>query len=494
MRIIFVALFSILFWVYIILWIVLGPKALETNVTRRLYRNSSDRFLGGVCGGIAAYFKIDSWIPRLIFVLPLFLNIMGMISIPFFPWNRILENIDFNWNLNFGVVVVYFVLWVIIPKAVTVKQKLEMMGEENYIKSIRETVSENVASVRSKTETEASAHSANNFTADQMPPEPPKMPYRSVNTADTSGAGRSGGLNVLVVFLKIIFFGTVGILALTLIGVMIAFLFTGASLLPLKSLFIENGTETTLLWITGLLTIGLPVIAIILWIVRRMMKAKSRPVIGAVVLVLWLAGIISGIILGVKVAEKFNTESSSERLVALAPVTTNKLYLDLQRYEEDYYTVKTGIGPVSEIDELPFYTVNEDSLLFSKINLQIVDSPDSVFRLRLLTASKGRNLKKAKSDQAEFRYNIVQKDSLLLLPEFFLAPVQQGFRDQSITVEVSVPAGKQIEVGKALENYHDRNSPRIIRKRFKNYTRTYNSENVSLKMKEGEEVIKTDTI
>ena len=36
MRIIFVILFSVLFWVYLILWVVLKPKALETNVTKRL--------------------------------------------------------------------------------------------------------------------------------------------------------------------------------------------------------------------------------------------------------------------------------------------------------------------------------------------------------------------------------------------------------------------------------------------------------------------------
>ncbi|MEA5044970.1 MAG: PspC domain-containing protein, partial [Petrimonas sp.] len=129
-RIVFVLLSIMLFWVYLVFWIILKPKALETNVAKRLYRNPNDRFLGGVCSGIAAYFKIETWIPRLLFAAPLLLNLMGMISIPFFPWNRFFPHVDFNWNINISVAVIYAVLWVIIPRATTVKQKLEMMGEE----------------------------------------------------------------------------------------------------------------------------------------------------------------------------------------------------------------------------------------------------------------------------------------------------------------------------------------------------------------------------
>jgi len=82
-RLAFILLFSVLFWVYIILWIVLKPKPLESNASKRLYRNPTDRIIGGVCGGIATYFKIDSWIPRLIFAAPLLLNIIGMSSFSF---------------------------------------------------------------------------------------------------------------------------------------------------------------------------------------------------------------------------------------------------------------------------------------------------------------------------------------------------------------------------------------------------------------------------
>src|SRR5690554_3900964 len=329
-RIIFVLLFGLLFWVYIILWIVLKSRHLESNVTKRFYRNPGDRVLGGVCGGLAAYFKIDSWIPRVLFLLPLILNLIGMVSI--FPLSRIFDHFDFNWNINGSMVVVYLVLWIIIPEAKTVKQKLEMMGEEEYIRSIRDKFSDNVASAKSRAENEqppvvkqsykaAAAESNHASVTDpsSMPPVPPSMqkheedgasasqPGSSTFTSSASdsastgssysassgiGSERSGCLNGLVMLLKIVFFSFVGILALIVVGVFITFLFAGAQMMPLKSLFIDPGQETTLLFTSLLLLIGVPILSIIIWIVRRVMKAKSRPIIGVISTILWFGGLV----------------------------------------------------------------------------------------------------------------------------------------------------------------------------------------------------------
>lgn len=44
-----------------------------TPPPRKLYRSRSDRMLGGVCGGIAAYFNIDPTLVRLLAVGAIFL-------------------------------------------------------------------------------------------------------------------------------------------------------------------------------------------------------------------------------------------------------------------------------------------------------------------------------------------------------------------------------------------------------------------------------------
>ena len=153
-RLIFVVFFYFLFWVYIIMWIVLPQRKLQNNIGKRLYRNPKDRFIAGVCGGIATYFKIDTWIPRIIFLLPLFFKFFGLSSIPLLGFGNIFRNYGMHgtWSVGLPIIGIYIVLWIIMPKAVSVKQKLEMMGEEEYLKSIRETVSGSVAQVKNRTE------------------------------------------------------------------------------------------------------------------------------------------------------------------------------------------------------------------------------------------------------------------------------------------------------------------------------------------------------
>ncbi|WP_298654041.1 PspC domain-containing protein [uncultured Proteiniphilum sp.] len=490
-RILFVLFFGILFWIYIILWIVLKPKELKSNVSKRLYRNPNDRFIGGVCGGIAAYFRIDSWIPRVLFLLPLVLNMVGMISI--FPLNRIFEHVGFNWNFNMSMVLIYVVLWAIIPVAKTVKQKLEMMGEEDYIRSIREKVTDNVASSRSRAGNEGTPRpvekeDVSRFAEvgndnerpgmEEMPPEPPVSGRRG---EVVSRSERSGCLNAFVILLKIIFFSCVGIFLLVLIGIFIGLLVTGTHLLPLKSLFIDPGYETNLLFTSLGLIFLVPVAAVVVWIIRRAMKAKSRPAIGIVASLLWIAGLVMTGILGARIADKFNVESSSERTVSITPVTSGKMYVEMQPYAEDYAELRTfrtvygvDFGINHEFDELPYTTINEDSLLFDNINIQIGKSSDSLFHVRVISALHGRDLRSAKADISQFSYDIVQKDSVLLLPEFLSVPVNQGFRNQSITVEISVPGGKTIEMSEALRDYKDNRPPAVVRKRIRNYSRNTN--------------------
>jgi phage shock protein C len=47
---------------------------------RRLYRSTADRYIGGVCGGLAEYFGIDPAIVRVIFLLTLFAHGTGMVA------------------------------------------------------------------------------------------------------------------------------------------------------------------------------------------------------------------------------------------------------------------------------------------------------------------------------------------------------------------------------------------------------------------------------
>ena len=83
---------------------------------KKLYRDPTSKMIGGVCSGLAAYFKLDVVIVRIIFIV---LFILG-ISVHFH---------NGNWNINgFGgvILLVYIALWLAMPEAKTVKQRWEM--------------------------------------------------------------------------------------------------------------------------------------------------------------------------------------------------------------------------------------------------------------------------------------------------------------------------------------------------------------------------------
>jgi phage shock protein PspC (stress-responsive transcriptional regulator) len=58
--------------VYLAAWIIISPAPGAAPVritTRRLVRSATDRQIGGVCGGLAAYLGVDSTVMRLIWVI-----------------------------------------------------------------------------------------------------------------------------------------------------------------------------------------------------------------------------------------------------------------------------------------------------------------------------------------------------------------------------------------------------------------------------------------
>ncbi|HOT64476.1 MAG TPA: PspC domain-containing protein [Dysgonamonadaceae bacterium] len=508
-RLAFILFFSVLFWVYIILWIVLKPKPLESNASKRLYRNPTDRIIGGVCGGIATYFKIDSWIPRLIFAAPLLLNIIGMSSFSFFPWNKFFDNVHFNFEFNFSVFLVYIVLWIIIPKATTVKQKLEMMGEEEYIKSIRTAVSDNVANAKSKSDIEVSQYQSSTLLSEDLnfddkktalPPPPPKDSATLKKTV-SEPSERSGCLNAFIVLFKIIFFGFVGIFALLVIAALCALLFAGAAMMPLKALFIDAGMETNLLIFSAILIFVIPLIALVLWIIPNLLKnAKSRTIVGIVAAIFWFLGVSLTGMLATRVANKFKVDSVNEKIIDIAPFAGNTLHVEMARYGNDYNMFDTAFGITSDINGLPFYNLNEDSLLFANINLQVTQSEDSLFQVRMISSISSTDLRKAKSDLKDFSFPVWQKDSILYLPEFFVTPVEQGFRNQNMVVEIAVPAGKTAVLSDDLDNYRENVIPKIVRRRYKRYSEIYdrppvdttNVPNSERKVSQGE--LETDNI
>ena len=86
---------------------------------KRFYRDPTNTILGGVCSGLAAYFKCDVVLIRIIFIGLWLLT--GALS-----WHVGHGSWHFGWNLGSWMPILYIILWIAMPEARTVKQRWEM--------------------------------------------------------------------------------------------------------------------------------------------------------------------------------------------------------------------------------------------------------------------------------------------------------------------------------------------------------------------------------
>jgi len=91
---------------------------------KRLYRDPDHKVIGGVCGGLAAYFNMDPVIMRLIFVFLFLVNGLGLL--------------------------IYIILWIAVPEAKNTAQRLEMRGEAVTVDNIEKWIKKEYQDIESR--------------------------------------------------------------------------------------------------------------------------------------------------------------------------------------------------------------------------------------------------------------------------------------------------------------------------------------------------------
>ncbi len=112
--------YGLTLWIYIIMWIVVpGSFELdEAEVGRKMYRDTDRKVVGGVAGGLSSFFAIDIIAVRILFVIFSFFGGLGL--------------------------VVYAVLWIVLPEARSLTDKMQMQGEPVTLSNIESNIKKNL--------------------------------------------------------------------------------------------------------------------------------------------------------------------------------------------------------------------------------------------------------------------------------------------------------------------------------------------------------------
>ncbi|HLK26971.1 MAG TPA: PspC domain-containing protein [Puia sp.] len=454
LRIAFVILFGALFWVYLLLWIVVPSQSQQSSITKRLFRSADDKVIGGVAGGLAAYFNIQVWIPRLIFALPFVVGIAsGIFHAAFWDWDFAPRFI--SGGLGSTLIISYIILWIAVPVANTASEKLEMRGERVDLNSIANTIKGDLEGFKGRAEKMGNdiKEGAQKFGAEFKSTAQQKSRDLSYEISNR----RSSGLgHVIGVLFKAFFLFIASVIALSLFGVLIGLLFGGMALLPFKNFFLSGVGENFLAWLSLILFLGVPLIAILTWLIRRIMGARSKNhYLGYVFGTLWVIGLVSLIILFTDFVRNFRAKDFVEESVNISQPVIGKLYVDETNARRGFHYFSHRWNWVDWDNDWPIYGDNYDSLLLNTVRVDVVKSKDSFFHVQKLKFSRGRTQKQAQETAEKIDFGIMQQDSVLLLPRGgFPISKNEKFRNQQVLVIIEVPVGKKIQIDGSVHNYN----------------------------------------
>lgn len=382
--------------------------------TKKLYRDMDDHILGGVLSGLGHYFGIDKVWLRIIALCLFFFYGTG--------------------------VLIYIILWIVMPEAKTTSEKLEMKGEAVNISSIEKKVREEF----------------NNFSQKVN-----DIDYQKFGNKVNQGAEKVGN-SISNFFLG--FFGIIG----KIIGVFIIIFAVGALVSLIIALITLGTTQYFQLpwlgiseafnysevpvWVLGilfLLAIGIPFVAFLM-LGFRILIPNSKPsgnIFKYSMFGIWIISVITLIIVGVRQATEvaFEERVSETQYIQIQP--TDKLYINLSGNDRFSNSNRhKNFKLVLDINEKEVMYSNNIKLYFRK-------TKESQPYVVVSKIAEGNSLINAKKRAEEIKYNFTLNENQLIFDDYLLVDLKSKFRNQSVKVEVFIPENQVFYVEGNGSNY-----------------------------------------
>jgi phage shock protein PspC (stress-responsive transcriptional regulator)/heme/copper-type cytochrome/quinol oxidase subunit 2 len=448
-RILSIIFFGVTFLVYPVLWIAVPSSATQVigSQRKRLFRDPDDKVIAGVCSGLAQYFGLSVWIPRVLFLIPFFSFI--------FHWSH-WGFWDFPFSLSFSPtsLFIYIVLWLVIPEAKSTADKLEMKGEKVDLNNIKTTIQNDMEGFKERArefgnEVKEKAQDWGKEFGQTVGEKGKQFSAEATYVAKKSSRGLG---DIIVLIVKIFAYFILGVV---LLGVVVSLftigvVFTG--LLPAKEFVISDGWENIFAWGTLLLFVWVPVIGLVTLIIRRLTKIKGNSgLIRYTFLSLWLVGLFCFIGLLASLSNDFRYGNHPvEENVALSNARVNKLELTVPSYAR-YYNTRRWLRLE------PFASFDDDTVFVQNIRIRIVRSNSDSFRVSMVKLANGNSKRQADDFVSQIKYTVLQQDTLLTLDRGIALTPNEKFRNQKIVLTVAVPVGKKIKINDRVgqnENVH----------------------------------------
>ncbi|HAQ71316.1 MAG TPA: hypothetical protein DCR48_10120 [Flavobacteriales bacterium] len=394
---------------------------------KRLYRDSDNGIIGGVCSGIAYYFGIDPVLIRLFFGL----------SFIFFGSG----------------VIFYILLWIIIPEARSASEKLNMKGEPVNIGSIGKTIEKEIGSLGEKI-----SNSGNNFSR-------------------TSGRKIERGIDRLAHFLAEIFRGIFKVLGKVLgaiflmIGTftiifMIAGIIGVADVIHFDSndwsssmniyewgdIVFTSGTWLLSAIVGFILLVGVPFLALAYGGVKLLFPRFKVPNLGASFFGLWFIGLVLSIMTAFSIGQEFSKE---EKVVKTVVLSDRGLIADTINLNvgHDPFGISTNRAYYANNDFM--MKVDNRRIIVGNVEFDIQQSSYSQVKLEVKKSAQAESNEEAGIRADSIQYNFSMDSSSITFDPFFSYPQMHLLRDQEVRLTLKIPVGQVVYLDPSIKRVMD---------------------------------------
>jgi phage shock protein PspC (stress-responsive transcriptional regulator) len=395
---------------------------------RRLFRHPDDKWVGGVLGGIAAYFNADPLWFRIAFIL---LVIFGVGS----P------------------VLIYFILWILVPEAGTPAERLMMEGEPVTVDNIKRAFEEGADRFKEGAERVAKEADEMGRRWGSSAPRAGTRAAAGVEYAARRGATAIGRL--IGVFLLLL--GTV--LSLALLSALItggsitldAF-GCGTDLHDFSTAFFGSPKEGFWAVSSGVLLLLIPAIGVFLGGLRLATDVRTPQWLAWTLGATWFAALVAVLLIVPRLVNDFSRTRTSVQAVAITQPAGQTLVLDVlgpSSDEEDERRWSWGFDNGRFNADLDGFIVG-DSMSLDQVGVDVEPSADSLFHLISERSAQGRGTKPALIRAEHITHRVEQRGDTLRIAPFLHAPLSDKFRAQRLRLVLQVPVGRAVHFGSTM--------------------------------------------
>jgi phage shock protein PspC (stress-responsive transcriptional regulator) len=391
---------------------------------RRLFRDPDDHLVAGVCAGIANYFDIDAVWVRLAFALFTPIGGSGFL--------------------------LYIILWIVVPKAVTRADRMAMKGEKQNLQGFKKNFEDELSSVR---------QNLSNFGHEARP-----FVYKARDFIGDFfyhlGIFLRGTGKVLIklfgIAILVVCFG----FAIASVVFLIIFLGFGAAhhghtpnFFPFEIISNEHADN---FYVCAFITAFVPLISIMLITLKGIFNVGTiGRSTGTVFLVIWLCALTMLIYYSVRITEGFREYASFVKTVNIKPTANNTYYLKLNdiKYFSHDDSVRLDIKDhfrnmvVTDDENNSFH--DEPRSVYIQIEKSDVNTPV----LEQSFSARGGNYEDALFNASNTSYVFAQQDSVLKFDYTLRKRPNISWHDEEVTLTLKVPLNAKVVIDQRLDNY-----------------------------------------